>query len=212
MDDELTIDELLTTTRSVRRKLDLGRPVERGVIEECILIAQQAPIASHDERWHFVVVTDQAKKDALAEIYRRGWAAYDKARKPAGSDSPEDRQRERLVDSAGYLAEHLHEVPVMVIPCFARRTDGQPIWFQSGVWGSIGPATWSFMLAARARGLGTVWTSMHLGEEEAAADILGIPYEDVMQTALVPVAYMTQSRFKPAPRLPLSEVVHWEGW
>lgn len=217
MTEELTIDELLTTTRSVRRKLDMSRPVERSVIEECIRIAQQAPVASHDEKWHFVVVTDQDKKDAIAEIYRRGWSGYNTARPPVsegetGEGDAETLKREKLVGSAGYLAEHMHEVPVMVIPCFARRPDPASSAWQSGVWGSIGPATWSFMLAARARGLGTVWTSLHLGEEEAVAEILGIPYPEVMQAALVPVGYMTQQRFKPAPRLPLSQIVHWQGW
>ena len=212
MDTELTIDELLTTTRAVRRKLDLDRPVERAVIEECITIAQQAPVASHDEIWSFVVVTDQKKKDALAEIYRQGWSGYNKTRTPAEDATPESRQRDRLVDSASYLAENMHRVPVMVIPCFGRRPDPESTAWQSGVWGSIGPATWSFMLAARSRGLGTVWTSMHLVDEEAAAAVLGIPYPEVMQAALVPVGYMTQSRFKPAPRRPLSEIVHWEGW
>ncbi len=212
MNTELTIDELLTTTRSVRRKLDLNRPVERAVIEECITIAQQAPVASHDEQWHFVVVTDQANKNAIAEIYRQGWSGYNKTRTPVEDATPESRHRDKLVDSASYLAENMHRVPAMVIPCFGRRPDPTSIAWQSGIWGSIGPATWSFMLAARSRGLGTVWTSLHLIDEEAAAAVLGIPYPDVMQAALVPVAHMTQTRFKPAPRLPLSEILHWEGW
>lgn len=212
MDNELTIDELLTTTRSVRRKLDLDRPVERAVIEECIMIAQQAPVASHDEIWSFVVVTDQAKKDAIADIYRQGWGGYNKTRTKMEDATPASRQRDRLVDSASYLAENMHRVPAMVIPCFGRRPDAESVAWQSGVWGSIGPATWSFMLAARSRGLGTVWTSMHLVDEEAAAAVLGIPYPEVMQAALVPVGYMTQSKFKRAPRRPLSEVLHWEGW
>jgi nitroreductase len=212
MDTDLTIDELLTTTRSVRRKLDLDRPVERAVIEECITIAQQAPVASHDEIWSFVVVTEQAKKDAIAEIYRQGWSGYNKTRTPVEDATLASRQRDRLVDSASYLAKNMHRVPAMVIPCFGRRPDAESTAWQSGVWGSIGPATWNFMLAARSRGLGTVWTSLHLIDEEAAAAVLGIPYPDVMQAALVPVGYMTQSKFKRAPRRPLSEVLHWEGW
>ena len=208
---ELTAEELLTTTRSVRRKLDLKRPVEREVIEDCIRIALQAPIASHDEKWHFVVTTDKEKIAALAAIYRKGWQQYFGDKKTAGVHPTQQTQREKLLDSAGYLAEHMHEVPAMVIPCFARRP-GVSIMAQSGVWGSIGPATWSFMLAARIRGLGTVWTSLHLVDEMAAARILGIPYDDVMQAALVPVAYATQQTFKPAPRLSLSHVLHWEGW
>jgi nitroreductase len=118
----------------------------------------------------------------------------------------------RVLDSAQYLIDHLHEVPVHVIPCIHGRTDHQPIAVQAGFWGSIMPVTWSFMLAARSRGLGTSLTSFHLLFEREAAEVLGIPYEEVMQTALIPVAYTLGTDFKPALRKPLESVLHWDHW
>jgi nitroreductase len=177
----LTPDELLSTTRSVRRRLDLTRPVERGLIEECVRLAQQAPNASNREGWHFVAVTDERRRRELGELYRRGGEQY-----LASPVAPRDP---RLLESARFLVDHVHEVPVHVVPCIEGRTEGASSAQQSARWGTIGPATWSFMLAARARGLGTVWTTFHLRFEREAAEILGIPYDDVMQTALVPVAH-----------------------
>jgi len=209
---DLTLDELLTTTRTVRKRLDLARPVEREVIEACLRIAQQAPTASNRQDWHFIVVTDAEKRFGLAELYRRGFSRYRTAATPAYDDRGRQATQDRVRSSADYLAEHLHEVPVHVIPCLGRRTDGLPGAAQAGAWGTIAPATWSFMLAARARGLGTAWTTLHLPHEREAAVLLGIPYDQIMQTALVPVAYTIGTDFKPAPRDPLETMVHWEGW
>jgi nitroreductase len=209
----LTPDELLSTTRAVRRRLDLSRPVERAVLEECLTLAQQAPSGSNRQGWHFVVVTDPAKRAALAAIYRRGWERYVADPSPLQHPDPARRVvQERVRASAQYLADHMHEVPVHVIPCIAGRTDGQPAAAQAGVWGSILPAVWSFMLAARARGLGTAWTTLHLGGEEEAAAVLDIPYREVMQAALIPVAYTSGTDFHPGPRAPLETVVHWDSW
>jgi len=210
----LSADEVLTTTRSVRKRLDFTRPVEREVLEECLRIAQQAPSASNSQRWHFVIVTDAEKRRALADIYRKGWERY---RSGSGTgvtyeDPARAATQARVSGSAQYLADHFHEAPVHVIPCIMGRTDGQPANAQSGVFGSILPAAWSFMLAARARGLGTCWTTIHLMHEREAADVLGIPYDRVMQTALIPVAYTKGTEFNPAPRDPLASVVHWENW
>jgi nitroreductase len=208
----LTPDELLSTTRAVRRRLDLTRPVEREVLEECLALAQQAPSGSNSQGWHFVVVTDAAKRKALGELYRRGWATYiQRPRQPSG-DAAYDATMARVGASAAYLAEHMGEVPVLVVPCIRGRTDGLPAAAQAGTWGSILPATWSFMLAARARGLGTAWTTLHLMCEKEAAEVLGIPYAEVMQAALIPVAYITRTDFKPAPRRSLETMVHWESW
>jgi nitroreductase len=208
----LTPDEVLSTTRSVRRRLDLSRPVEREVLEECLKLAQQAPRASNVERRAFVVVTDAEKRRALADLWRRGMERYLR-RVPEGPADSEPRTSQELI-SAGvrHLGEHLHEVPVHVVPCVMDRLDGKSVLAQSGAWGSIAPATWSFMLAARARGLGTVWTTFHLMYEREAAEILNIPYEQVTQTALVPVAYSLGIEFKPAAREPLETFVHWNGW
>jgi nitroreductase len=209
----LSLDELLTTTRSVRKRLDLTRPVERGVIEECLRIAQQAPSASNRQHWHFVVVTDSAKRAALAELYRRGHQAY-QVNRAAMAFPTEERAAvyQRVRSSADYLAEHVHEVPVHVIPCIEGRTEGLSHGQQAALWGTILPAVWSFMLAARARGLGTVWTTFHLSYEREAAEILGIPYDRVMQAALVPTAYTVGTGFKPAPRDPLESMLHWDRW
>lgn len=208
----LTADEVLTTTRSVRKRMDFARPVEREVLEECLRIAQQAPTGSNRQTWQFVVVTDATTRRALADIYRKGWERYRSVAGASYNDPARVATQERVRDSAQYLADHFHEAPVHVIPCIMGRTDGQPANVQSGVFGSILPAAWSFMLAARARGLGTCWTTIHLMHEREAADVLGIPYEQVMQTALIPVAYTKGTDFKPAPRDPLASVVHWENW
>jgi nitroreductase len=207
----LGVDEVLQTTRAVRKRLDLARPVERAVLEECLAIAQQAPTGSNSQGWGFVVITDAAKRRALADIYRKGWEPYSRARSrpPAHGDTG---AQERVRDSATYLAEHMHEVPVLVVPVINGRTDGTTAARQAGVWGSILPAAWSFMLAARARGLGTVWTTLHLPHEEEAAEVLGIPYDEVMQTALIPTAYTIGTDFKPGPRALLESFVHWEKW
>jgi nitroreductase len=211
---ELTPDELLTTTRAVRKRLDLGRPVERGIIEECVAIAQQAPNGSNLQKWHFVIVTDPAKRAAIAEFYRRG-AEFYFASPPAptgGINASNEEAVYRLRSSALYLVEHIHEVPVHVIPCILGRTDGLPSARQAATWASIMPATWSLMLALRARGLGSAFTTFHLYGEKEAARLLGIPYKDVMQAGLVPVAYTKGTDFKPAKREPLSTMIHWNAW
>ena len=212
----LTPDELLTTTRAVRRRLDFDRPVERSLIEECLQIALQAPTGGNRQRWHFVVVTDAVKRRAIAELYRRGWAAYLDSPTAAPNLHFDDPVREavqrRVGDSAQYLADNLERAPVFLIPCLPGRMDGLPASAQAGAWGSLLPAVWSFMLAARARGLGTAWTTLHLSHEREAAEILKIPYESFTQGALVPVGYVRGTEFKPAHRVPLAEVLHWDAW
>jgi nitroreductase len=211
----LSPDELLATTRAVRKRLDFTRPVEREVIEECLSMAQQAPSGSNSQNWEFVIVTDPAKRAALAELYRKSWYAYNGARVSASGTSG-DRAippaRQRMVSSAKYLADHMQDVPVLVVPCIRGRAEGQPIHAQAGLWGSILPAAWSFMLAARARGLGTAWTSLHLVYERQAAAVLGIPYDQVMQAALIPLAYTIGTDFKEGPRESLDTMVHWDTW
>jgi nitroreductase len=204
----LTPDELLSTTRAVRRRLDLTRPVERTLLEECLRLAQQAPSGSNAQKWHFVVVTDGARRAELGALWRRGAERY----LASAEANPLPSQNQRLLDSVRHLVAHIHEVPVHVIPCVTGRTDGKAASIQAGRWASIMPAAWSFMLAARAHGLGTVWTSFHLAHEREAARILGIPYEEVMQAALIPVAYTVGSSFKPARRRGLETMVHWDAW
>jgi len=209
----LSADEVLTTTRSVRKRLDLTRPVERSVIEECMRIAQQAPSASNRQHWHFVVVTDAAKRKALGDLYLKARQASQANRAARAFRNQEQAVvYERVTTSADYLGEHMGEVPVLVVPCFEGRIEKAPFSGQAALWGTIIPAAWSFMLAARARGLGTVWTTIHLAFEREAAEILGIPYEEVTQAALIPLAYTIGTDFKLAPRDPLDTMLHWDQW
>jgi nitroreductase len=204
----LTPDELLSTTRAVRKRLDLERPVEREVLEECLALAQQAPTASFSQNWHFVVVTDAAKRAALGELWREVAGPY----LERGGGLPREGQLARIGEGVVHLAEHIHEVPVHVIPCVEGRFEGKPNALVSSRLGSVMQAAWSFMLAGRERGLGTVWTTFHLMHEREAAEIVGIPYDDVTQVALIPVAYTIGTEFKPATRKPLDSMVHWDAW
>jgi nitroreductase len=203
---DLTPDELLSTTRAVRKRLDLERPVEREVLEECLQLAQQAPTASYSQNWHFVVVTDAAKRAALGELWREVAYPY------LSRGGERSGQLARIGDAVVHLAEHIQDVPVHVIPCVLGRYEGKSNPLVASMFGSIVPAAWSFMLAARSRGLGTVWTTFHLMHERAAAEILGIPYDDVTQVALIPVAYTIGTDFKPGKRKPLDSMVHWDAW
>lgn len=213
---DLNPDQLLSTTRAVRKRLDFSRPVEPEVLRECLEMAMQAPTGSNRQSWHFVIVTDAEKRKSISDLYRKSFAAY-RASGPAQfrSVNPEQRAQtqQRVASSSDYLAEHMHEVPVLVIPCILGRLDQVNTTVgQAGAWGSILPAVWSFMLAARARGLGTVWTTLHLAYEKEAAEILGIPYEKITQTSMIPVAYTLGTDFKPGPREPLDTIVHWNQW
>lgn len=210
---DLTPDEVLTTTRSVRKRLDFSRPVEPEVIRECLEIALQAPTGGNRQQWHFVVVTDPAKRQALGDIYRRGYEVYRASVSPRVVDeTPRGQTLQRVISSSEYLAAHMHEAAVLLIPCIKGRLEGKSSVEQAGVWGSILPAAWSFMLAARARGLGTTWTTIHLFFEQDAAEVLGIPYDRITQAAMIPVAYTRGDDFSPASREPLDAVVHWNQW
>jgi len=186
------------------------------VIEECVTIALQAPVAGNRQKLYFVVVTDKQKRALLAEVYRKGAGDYIKqalASLERGSGDPVlDATMRRSVDSGSYLINRIHQVPVHVIPCIYGRTEGQDVRVQSARWGSIIPAAWSFMLAGRARGLGMTFTSFHLSYEEEAATLLGIPYKEIMQAGLLPVAYYKGTEFRPASRPPFAQVIHWDGW
>ncbi|GHC43761.1 nitroreductase family protein [Streptomyces cinnamoneus] len=210
---DLTPDELLTTTRSVRKRLDLTRPVPLELVKECLRIALQAPSGSNRQTWHWIVVTDAAQRAAIGRYYRQAVHTYQQSEGACGSLFPEDPQRHavqrRVGSSVAHLGEHLGEVPVHVIPCLdASRA---PEYNEAGRWGSVIQAAWSYMLAARARSLGTAWTTLHLMYEKEIAALLGIP-EGVMQVALIPTAYSLGTDFRPAPRQPLDEVLHVDTW
>ncbi len=212
--DLRSADELLTTTRSVRKRLDLSRPVPQAVLEECIEIALQAPTGSNSQGWQFLFVTDAAKRKALADLYNKAFQPYlNRNDQPQyGEGDPRAAQRPRVLDSAIHLAKHLHEVPVHLIPLIEGRVEGQPAFAQASVYGSILPAVWSFMLAARARGIGSAWTTLHLPFEKEAAELLEIPFERFTQVALLPVAYFTGETFSRAARIPGKRLTHWDRW
>jgi nitroreductase len=201
------VDRLLTTTRSVRRRLDLDRPVDPAVVLECIRLAIQAPTAGNVQSWRWVVVADPTIRHQLADIYRAAGLEW----LQGAVTSAADEQERRVYASALHLARILERVPVHVIPCIHAQIDPDQPGMAADVLGSIIPAAWSFMLALRSRGLGTAWTTIHLGREREAAELLGIP-DDVMQIALLPVAYTIGTDFKPAKRRPVEDVTYWNRW
>jgi len=213
---DLTPDELLSTTRSVRKRLDLDRPVAPELVRECIELATQAPTGGNAQGWHFVVVDDAGKRAKLAELYKTGWDLFYGDPEAAIANMPQedaeylDTQR-RVLGSADYLTNHLAEVPVHVIPCLDGRLDNTPAMVQASMWGSLLPAVWNFCLAARARGLGTCFTTLHLVREQEAAELLGIP-DNVQQGALIPVAHTRGTDFRPGPRRDLDRILHVNGW
>jgi nitroreductase len=205
--DIATVDELLSTTRSVRKRLDLTRPVSRDVILECIRLAMQAPTASNAQDWRWLVITDAHKRAAIAEIYRGIGADY----LAYAAKDASDPQTRRVYVNALSLTETLGQVPVHVIPCLANPIDNSSLLTAASAWASIIPAGWSFLLALRSRGLGSVWTTMHLAKEQEVAELLGIP-ATVTQAALFPVAYTIGTDFRPAVRPPAESITYWDTW
>jgi nitroreductase len=219
--DIATVD-LLTTTRSVRKRLDLTRSVEPEILERCIEIAMQAPTALYGQTWHFMVVTDPVKKAGIAEVYRRVTSEYRSGAPVAdryltqlhfikNPNDPRFEPQQRMYGSSVYLEAHIHEVPVLVIPCVEGRMENEGPAAQASMYGSILPATWSLMLALRARGIGSAWTTLHLAYESEVAKLLGIP-DSVTQAALLPIAYFKGVDFKPAKRLPARDRIYWNEW
>ena len=208
----LAPDELLTTTRTVRKRLDFDRPVPRQLIEECIEIALQAPTGGLKQNWHWIVIGDPVVKAAVAGIYRDCYHSDNGARRHTKDHDPTD-QLAKVLDSGAYLADNMARTPWLVIAAGTGRVLESPtVPEQSRFWGSVLPAMWSFMLAARARGLGCAWTTTHLRREEEVARLLGIPYPEVTQCGLFPVAYSVGTDFKKASRIPASQVTHWDRW
>lgn len=209
----LSVDELLTTTRSVRKRLDFAKPVPREVLMECLDLALQAPTGSNAQGWQWVFVEDAAKKKALADIYRSNANPYLDLPAPERGDI-RDQQIAAVTDSAKYLNENFEQAPVLMVPCLEGRPDGAPAGLSASYWGSLLPAVWSFMLALRARGLGSAWTTLHLlGDgEKQAAEVLGIPFDQYAQGGLFPIAYTKGTDFKKAKRLPAEQLTHWNTW
>lgn len=210
----LSVDDVLTTTRSVRKRLDFEKPVPREVLLECLELAIQAPTGGNQQVWQWVFVEDADKKNALADIYRTNFAGYAQQEQPQYADSDtRAEQRGRVVSSAMYLAEHMQEAPVLMVPCLEGTVEFATHG-GAAFWGSLLPAAWSFMLALRSRGLGSAWTTLHLinDGEKRAAELLGIPYEQYRQGGLFPVAYTKGTDFRPAKRLPVEQIVHFDAW
>jgi nitroreductase len=213
---DLSVDEVLATTRAVRKRLDFEREVEPELLRECLELAIQAPSGSNSQLWRWIVVTDPEKKRALGKLYRKAFDIYKTLDGNAGNvykgdDQARIDQQQRVMSSAEFLAERMGEVPAMLIPCVAMRLDGGSNVHGASIYGSVLPAAWSFMLAARARGLGTSLTTLHLMFEEKAAQVLEIPYEDLTQVGLIAIGYTKGTVFKPARRGPIDEIIGWNG-
>jgi nitroreductase len=215
MTAELTVDELLTTTRSVRQRLDLDSPVDPKVIEDCLRIALQAPSGSNEQTWHWIVVTDPKVREQLGRLYLDAFQERrERARLAAGgtvsAPGAADDTRIRVMRSSTYLAENLARVPVHIVPCVSSYLPEHPTdekLILSTLYASIFPAVWNLQLALRSRGYGSCLTTLHLMRHRQAAELLGIP-DGYTQACLLPVGRLTgENRFRPAPRKPLESVV-----
>jgi nitroreductase len=211
----LSADEVLSTTRAVRKRLDLNRPVPRALIEECVDLAAQAPTGRNRQRWHFLIVTDKAQRAVVADIYRRAVHVANGTplnQRDLRRMNVHPGSMVRIAEGFQHLYDNIHRVPAFVIPAVEGRTDHAAVPEQAGTWGSILPAVWSFMLAARARGLGTVWTTAQGPLERELAGVLGVPYDKVMLAAFIPLAFTVGTSFRPAKRVPRDEILHWNQW
>ena len=220
--DLASIHHVLKTTRSVRRRLDLEKPVPRALIEEAIDIALQAPTGANTQTWRFMVVTDAGLKAKIADYYRRGAEHYVAGKTGLSRtgvtamreyDAADLRQQQRaaVIESGGFLMENLQKVPAYIIPCIEGRFETDDVFTQASMWGSILPATWSLMLALRARRIASAWTTLHLQFEKEVSALLGIP-ADYTQAALLPVAWLKGGDLKSAKRLPARELTGWNAW
>ncbi len=220
--DLASVDHVLQTTRSVRLRLDLERPVPPALIKEALNVALQAPTGANTQTWRFLVVSDPEVRARIADYYRLAAQAYVEGKtalsrtgvtmmREYAAEDLRQQQREAMMKSGGFLMENLQRVPVMIIPCIESRFEHEDVFTQASMWGSILPATWSLMLALRARRLASAWTTLHLLYEKEIAELLGIP-PNVTQAALLPVAWLTGGDLKPAARLPLNEVTYWDRW
>ena len=217
-----SVDHVLNTTRSVRLRLDLERAVPRHLIDEALEIALQAPTGANTQTWRFLVVTEPSLKQGIADCYRRGAEKYMSdqtamtrtgvaVNREFAENDLRQKQRTGVINSSVHLLENMHRVPAMIIPCIESRFESEDVFVQASMYGSILPATWSLMLALRARRIASAWTSLHLIYEKEVSDLLGIP-EDVTQAALLPIAWLMGGDLKAAKRLPLDEVVYTDKW
>ncbi|MDH6108793.1 nitroreductase [Kitasatospora sp. MAP12-15] len=205
----LSPDELLSTTRAVRRGLDLERPLALESVKECLRLALQAPTGGNRQSWRWIVVADPERRAAVAEVYRTAFRLRHHQALQRLAELP--TQERDLLSSGQKLADRLHRVPVLVLPCVELEHAELPTGNQASLWASVLPAAWSYALAARSRGLATCWTTVHLGLEQEMAEVLGLP-PTVRQAALIPTAHSLRGSYRPAPRLPLESLLHLDGW
>lgn len=219
-----TVDRLLTTTKAVRKRLDFARPVARETIVECVRLGCYAPNASNAQEWHWVIVDEPAQRKRVADVYREILVPR-VSQMLAAKEKVGDEAGAKISRSILYLADHMHEAPVLVIPCYdvaaaLRRYNtliaepgplGLSTHMDSGMFASILPAVWSFQLALRSRGLGSALTTAHQLDQPAMAKVLGIP-NDWFQVALIPVAHTKGEDFKPSPRKPVEQVLVWNRY
>lgn len=199
----LTIDEVLTTTRAVRRRMDTSRPVDLDVVLECLQIATYAPAGGNFQRWRWLVVTDADKRAAIGELYRE-------AVNVAMGEPRDKPANDKIRNDARDFADVLSDVSVLVIAYAFGRQPEDPVAVP-GFYGSVIPAIWNFQLALRSRGLGSVYTSALNRKEAEVAALLGVP-DDVTQVAMIPVGHTIGTEFKPAKRPPVTEVTHFNAW
>jgi nitroreductase len=218
---ELTADQVLTTTRSVRKRLDLSRAVPRSLIAECLEIAFQAPNGSNQNTWEWVVIDeretarkaaaiyDGALDDFISSPYGQAYAKEGAAKAAADTTGKVVESMTKMSESVYYLRQHMGEMPALVVPMFFGRPEGMNLFHLASNFGSVVPAVWSLFLALRVRGLGSAWTTAHLLREREMAELLGIPHDKYTQVGLFPIAYTIGTEFKKGWRKPVGEVVSW---
>ena len=210
----MDIEELLTTTRSARKSLDLSAPVALDTIRDCLRIGLQAANGSNQQSWRWVIVTDKGLRDEIAGLYRAAYLEKVGGQLIAGF-MPSGTSEARLMSSTEWLVENMAEVPALVIPCYEPtmpRAEGDESFYLATLYGSIFPAVWNFQLALHSRGYGTCITTLHLHHERDVRELLGIP-ESFTQGCLLPVGRLRSgSRFTAAPRRAIDEVVGINGW
>jgi len=205
----LSVDEVLTTTRAVRKRLDVTRPVSRELLEECLEIALQAPNGSNRNTWRWIIVDDRDMVTKLADEYKAAMGILNSGAMPTPNPLGTSDRDARVLESAYALVEKLPRMPAILIPLMPGRPDGTDVVTQASMWGSIVQAVWSFMLALRERGLGSIWATVTTRREKEIAELLGIPYEEYTQVGFFPIAYTEGTEFKKAWRKPVSEVLSY---
>jgi nitroreductase len=210
---DLTFDEILTTTRAVRKRLDVTRKVPRALLEECLELAFQAPNGSNKNLWRWIIVDDPDMVAKLGAEYRLAMGILQSGQQTSMfSDTSDSREEAKLLDSAYALADKIERMPALLIPLMPGRAEGKSVVEQAAMWGSIVQAVWSFMLALRSRGLGSCWATVTSRREKEIAALLGIPNEEYTQVGMFPIAYTIGTDFRKAWRKPVAEVLSYNSF